>query len=328
MASSSVTDPVIALVILVFVDAVDAGSPLPGAGARAAEEALGPDVTVAARRLPGDSPLNTVIDRGREEHATIVARISWMDDKRTNARLEVAATDASFVRSSTVSFDAADPVAERGRALGLVLAALVAPEKQAHMDRARAAQAAAPPVAAVATSPPLPQPERRLALDAAVEGGFALAGAGSGVGGALGLRWHPARRIGLRLGAQARFGEVARAQSAAMDLAAAAGVAVFALAPSAERRLAIALRADALLIYQSLSHLSDDDPAPVRSARLLPGVMALAEAQWAVSPTLALVLAGGAEIALGSTDVFVHQEKVAELAPLRLVLQGGLVARF
>ena len=319
----------LALVILVFVDAVDAGSPLPVAVARAAEEALGPDVTVSTRRLAGDSPLNALVDSAREEHATIVARITWTDEKRTSARLEVAATDASFVRSSTVSFDAGDPVAERGRALGLVLAALVAPEKQAHLERARTAQATAPPAVAVAASAPLPQPERRLALDAAVEGGLPLGGAGTSVGGALGLRWNPSRRIGLRVGGQARFGEVARAQSNAVDLAVAAGVALFAIAPPPSKDgLALALRLDALLLYQSLSHLSDDDPAPVRSARLLPGAMVLAEAQWAVSPTLALVLAAGTEIAFGQTDVYVHQEKVAELAPFRLIVQGGLVARF
>ncbi len=318
----------IALVILIFVDAADAGSPLPDAVAQAAQEALGADVTVTTRRLDDAAPLAGLVDKGRAEQATIIARITWMDDKRSNARLEVAATDGSFARTSTVSFDAADPTAERGRALGLVLAALVAPEKQERIERARAAQATAPPAVAVASAPPPPQPERSFALDAAVEGGFAVGGAGTNVGGALGLRWNAARRIALRVGGQARFGEVARAQSTATDLAVAAGVTVFAIAPSNERRLAIGLRADALLIYQSLAHLSDDDPAPVRDGRFLPGVMGLAEAQWAVSPTLALVLAGGAEVAFGTTEVFVRQEKVAELAPLRLVLQGGLIARF
>ena len=45
--------------------------------------------------------------------------------------------------------------------------------------------------------------------------------------------------------------------------------------PSAERRFGLAVRADALLLYQSLSHLSRDDVAPVRSGRFLPGAGAL-----------------------------------------------------
>jgi hypothetical protein len=61
---------------------------------------------------------------------------------------------------------------------------------------------------------------------------------------------------------------------------------------------------------------------------VLPGVAALVEGQLAVSPTLALAVGAGPELAFGRTDVFVHQEKVAEIAALRLVVTGGLVARF
>ncbi len=52
------------------------------------------------------------------------------------------------------------------------------------------------------------------------------------------------------------------------------------------------------------------------------------KASFEVSPTLALVLGAGSEIAFGRTDVFVHQAKVAEIAPFRVVMTGGLVARF
>ena len=79
---------------------------------------------------------------------------------------------------------------------------------------------------------------------------------------------------------------------------------------------------------QSLSHLSQDDAAPAQRGRALPGAAVLLEGQWAVSPTLALLLGGGAELAFGRTDVLVHLQKVAELAPFRLVVQGGLVAQF
>jgi len=322
---------VIALIILVFVDAHDAATPLPGALARAAEEALGPESSVSVRALAGETPPATLVDAGRAAHATAVARISWTDARRAEARLEVVATDG-LTRTSTIAFDASDPLAERGRALGLVLAALLAPEKQAH-ERERAAREnpAAPPAASIGSaSPPGPPvtPARRLALDAAVAGGFALEGAGSGVGGALGVRWHPGRRIGLRIGVGARFGEIRAAQAVTMTGAAAAGVVAYVIPPAEERRLALGLRADALLLYESLSHLSADDTAPARGVRLLPGAAARVEGQLAISATLALFLAGGAEIAFGRTDVFVHQEKVAELATLRLVVDGGLVARF
>jgi len=321
---------VIALIILVFVDAHDAATPMPGALARAAEEALGPQSSVSVRTLAADTPPAALADAGRAARATAVARITWTDARRAEARLEVVATDG-VTRSSTIAFDASDPLAERGRALGLVLAALLAPEKQ-QVERERAAREnAAAPAATVASVPPpgpVVAPPRRFALDAAVAGGFAIDGAGSGVGGALGLRWHPTRHIGLRIGAGARFGEVRDAQATTLTLAAAIGLIATLVPPADERRLALGLRVDGLLLYESLSHLSSDDVQPMRGARLLPGAAARVEAQLAVSATLGLFVAAGPEIAFGRTDVFVHQDKVAELVPFRLIVEGGLVARF
>ena len=318
----------IALVILVFVDAHDAATPLPGALARAAEEALGPDASVSIRPLPPDATTTEMLDAGRAAHAMAVARVAWVDERHTEARLEIVGADGGPARASTITFDASDPIEERGRAIGLILAALLAPEKQAQRERERSARAQPPPIAAVVAPPPPPPAPRRFALDAAVEGGLAIDGAGSGVGGAIGLRWHLEDRVAIRLGIQARLGQVAVAQAAAMDLAGAAGLVLFLVPPSDGTRYALALRADALLIYDSLSHLSFDDPEPVRGARLLPGAQALIEGQAALSPTLGLQLAVGPEFAFGRTDVFVHQEKVAELSPFRLVVAGGLVARF
>jgi len=186
----------------------------------------------------------------------------------------------------------------------------------------------APAAATVASAPPPPPPARRFALDAGAEAGFALGGFGSGAGGAIGLRWQPGSRFGFRVGVQARFGEVGVAEATATDLGAAAGVVLFLIPPADERRFALALRADAILLFESLSHLSPDDAEAVRGSHLLPGAAGLVEGHFAVSSTLALVAGAGPEIAFGRTDVFVHQEKVAEIAPFRLVVTGGLVARF
>jgi hypothetical protein len=319
---------VIALVILVFVDAQDAATPLPGALARAAEEALGSDVSVSIRALASDVAAPELIEAGRAEHASAVARITWTDERRSEARLDVVSPDGRPARSSTIAFGASDPLAERGRAIGLVLAALLAPENRARLDRAKTAEAVVAPAATVATSSAPPSPARRFALDAAAEAGFAVGGVGSGAGGTIGLRWHSGSRFGLRIGMQARFGEVGVAQAAATDVGAAAGLVLFVIPPADQRRFALALRADAILLYESLSHLSSDDPEPVRGAHLLPGAAVLVEGQLAVSPTLSLALGAGPEIAFGRTDVFVHQQKVAEIAPFRLVVTGGLVARF
>jgi len=319
---------VIALVILVFVDSHDAATPLPAALARAAEEALGSDVSVSIRTYQDDPLATPLVDAGRAAHATAVARVTWTDDQRSQARLDVVSTDGGPARNSTIVFNASDPSTERGRAIGLVLAALLAPENRARLDRAKGARADLTPAAVVATATAPPTPARHFALDAAAEGGFAVGGIGSGAGGTIGLRWQPGSRVGLRVGLQARFGEAGVAQAAATNLGAAAGLVLFVIPPVDERRFALALRADALLLYESLSHLSSDDREPVREAHVLPGADALVEGQFAVSPTLALALGAGGEVAFGRTDVFVHQQKVAEIAPFRLLLTGGLVARF
>src|SRR5204862_6910543 len=154
----------------------------------------------------------------------------------------------------------------------------------------------ASPAAVVAMAPSVQPPPRHVALDAAAEAGFALGGAGSGAGGTIGLRWQLGPRIGLRIGMQARFGEIGVSQAAATDLGAAAGVSLYLVPPAEQRRFALSLRADAILLYESLSHLSQDDPEPVRGAHLLPGAAALLEGELAVSPTLALVLGAGPEI--------------------------------
>ena len=318
----------IALVLLVFVDAHDAATPLPGALARAAEEALGSDVSVSIRTVASDMPTPALIEAGRAVHATAVAKITWADEQRSAGRLDVLSVDGGPARSSTLAFSASDPLAERGRAMGLVLAALLAPENRARLERAKTARADVSPATVVATTPPVPPSPRHFALDAGAEAGFAVGGAGSGAGGTIGLRWQLGPRFGLRIGMQARFGEVGVAQAAATDLGGAAGVSLYLIPPAEQRRFALSLRADAILLYESLSHLSPDDPEPVRGAHLLPGAAALLEGELAVSPTLALVLGAGPEIAFGRTDVFVHQAKVAEIAPFRLVVTGGLVARF
>ena len=322
----------IALLILVFVDAHDAATPLPGALARAAEEALGSGARVSIRTLDRPWPIMGLADAGRAEHAAAVARIAWTDERRTEARLEVIGADGGPTRASNIVFADSDPLAERGRALGLVLAALVAPEKQARLEREAAApREIAAPAPTVVASPPPPlssAPPRRFALDAAAVGGFALAGDGSGVGGTLACAGMPPAGSGC-----GSAGRRASARSPARRpprwiWRPPRVWSVSVIPPSDERRFGLAIRADALLLYQSLSHLSQDDAAPAQSGRALPGAAALLEGQWAVSPTLALLLGGGAEIAFGRTDVIVHLQKVAELAPFRLVVQGGLVAQF
>src|SRR5581483_604065 len=171
--------------------------------------------------------------------------------------------------------------------------------------------------------PAAPAAAPRWALDAAAEGGLAIGGSGSGAGGALGLRWQALRRVGLRLGVAGRFGQIGQAHATMMTFSAAGGVIASVLEPRPDRRLALALRADALLLYETLSHFSSDNDQPVRQGRLVPGATVMAELRWSLGTAAALLLAAGPEVVFGTTRVFVHDAEVTTLAPVRAVVLGG-----
>lgn len=302
----------------------------------AAERALGPGAEISVRTIADGTPDEEVIEAGRAARAGAVVRVRWVDGELLRARLEVTVLASSRHAVETLAFSPVDPLAERGRAIGLVIASLLRPDVEPQVERTAAADerpAAAPisPAAAAAAVPAAPTiapASHHRALDAAVEGGVAVGEQGSSWGGAFGYRWRPWPRLGGRIGMRARFGEVTEAQSSSLSAAIAAGLIGALVTSGDDRRFGLALRADALLLYESLSHLSDDDPTSVRRGRWLPGAALLAEASWAFGSNVAITFGSGAELAFGRTDVYVRQLKVAELAPLRFLLQGGLLVWF
>jgi len=351
---------VIALVILVFLDAADAGTPLPEALARAAEQALGPGTKVAVRGVADPLSEREMLDAGKAAAATAVARLTWLDAQHLRATLDLhvfASTGAGAGASNrqltqTLAFEATDPLGERGRAIGLVLAALLAPDRGKPGDearnpappetRARADMPAPPPpnpqtsatiVAATATAPSLsssPSPTRIASwfLDAAAEGGIAVGGAGSGLGGALGLGRRMTDRLDWRIGVRARYGEVGSAQASVLSAGLAAGLGLTVRRAAERQALELDLRLDGLLLYEALFHFSPDDADQVQKGRLVPGASLTAGARYLLGPGAAIFLGVGPEVAFGRTDVLVHLQKVAELVPLRVSIQGGLRMTF
>jgi hypothetical protein len=327
---------VVALVILVFLDVVDAGTQLPGALSRAVEQALGPGTTVMVRAISDEPPERELVATGRAEGASAVARLSWTDSQRLHGSLEVHVLASDRRATETLTFEASDPLVERGRALGLVLAALLAPENSRVRDeriptppetRARSDTGPPSPVAVSNDLPAVPRPGGWF-LDASAEGGVAIGGAGSGLGGSIGLGHSSAGRLGWRMGARARFGEIGEAQASILSAGLAAGVVVTLLRAADRPHFELALRLDALLLYEALSHFSSDDVEHVRRGRVVPGAALWAEAAFLLAPGAAVVVGAGPEAVFGRTDVVVHETKVAELVPLRVSMHGGLRITF
>ena len=327
----------VALFIVVFLDAQDAASPLSQGLARAMEQTLGPRATVVVRPVPPDADERALFEAARAQNSTAIARVTWSDAQRLQGTVEVRVFSDERRSSETVAFQATDPLLERGRALGLVIAALLTPAGSRNHDvrgpplvdaSARAASEGSVAAAVVPGPPPAWSGAGAWFLDAAAAGGFALGGAGSGLGGTIGMGRSFGERFGWRIGARARFGEVAEAESSNLSAGLSVGLIVTARRVAAGERFALDLRLDALLLYEALSHLSPDDAERVSKGRLLPGAALVAEGRYHLGPGAALVLGGGPEFLFGHTDVVVHQSKAAELVPLRAAVHAGLRIAF
>ena len=326
-------------VLLLFVASAEADGEATTALVAAASRELGAGLEIRIERYeavpPGDREL---IARSREEGAIGSARVVWNDSTRTRAAIDVHLLAGEVAYHRVLVFEPHDALVERGRAVGLVLATVLLAGRDPRGE-ALPAQPPPPPAptaggeAAVSTSEEPTTPTNvgppRWALEAFGEGGLALGGAGSGLGGGLAGRFHGAGKWGARLGARFRAGSVSVAQ--ASSLAAAISLGGFrslATLAGPQRTWDLGARAEIMLLYEALTHFSSDDPAPVHRGRVLPGAAALLEARWNLAPSAALHLAGGVETALGVTSVVVRGIEVTELAPVRLILEAGFLARF
>jgi hypothetical protein len=167
----------------------------------------------------------------------------------------------------------------------------------------------------------------RWSLEAFGAGGLAFTGAGTGLGGGLALRTHWTDRWGLRVAARVRAGSIDAAEASSLNLALAAGGFRVLVGQPGSARPSLGLRAEALLLRESLTHFPPGDSAPMRRGRWLPGAAATLELELPFAPTAALHLGLGLELA-PRTDVFVGGVEVAHLGPLRGVAEAGFRARF
>jgi hypothetical protein len=96
------------------------------------------------------------------------------------------------------------------------------------------------------------------------------------------------------------------------------------------RRFSLALRVEALLALQVASRFVTQGDSTARESRWIPGGTGAMEAAAWLSPSVAVVLAGGLEVVAGHTDVFVGNGDmlVAVIPSSRLIGEAGLRVRF
>ena len=188
------------------------------------------------------------------------------------------------------------------------------------------APAALPPVAAIAAAPPAlghaePEAPSSFSLEASFHGAATLGAVSPSAGGALTLQWHATPWLALRAGAALGVGALPEISEARYsELFAGAGLAWTPWVATPEHRLGAALSLD--LGAQQLTVFSDER-AQTRG-RWLPALRPRLEVALAATRHLALVLSGGATVALADTQVVVAGQEAAHLSPVTLFSELGL----
>jgi hypothetical protein len=309
----------IAPLILVFVASADADGPVVAAMVHALERALGEArVTIQGTGQAAAGPAG-LAEAARGADAAAAVSITLRDGTAPRAAVTVHVLASGDTHDQTLTFEPSDPPGERGRAIGFLIASYLLP-----------APARAEPVVASAPAARGASPAQatRWALEAFGAGGLVFGGAGTGLGGGLALRTHLTGRWGLRLSGRALAGSVDAARASSLNLALAAGGFRALLGQPGSARPSLALRGEALLLRESLTHFSPGDPTPVQRGRWLSGAAVTFELEWPFAPAAAVHLGLGLELELGRTDVFVGGVEVAHLGPVRGVGEAGFRARF
>jgi hypothetical protein len=353
-------DPV---TLVVLVAAGGAANPATVAMAHAARDTLS-GVSVDVRETPGEPNDDDALATEQRSHAAAVVELTWNDADRLRATLRVhfAATGRWVQRS--IGFTPSDPAAERGRSLGFAVAAtlpevLPNPTPASEAVPETGASGHTPIAEPLSAVPPAPEPAApslpprltpgaessdsaprestgatartnrpSIEIDVMAVGAIGIAGSGAGAGGGGAVQWFVTPSLSLRLGASETTGSLDLAAANMFMVATVAGVALHPLRAAPGRRLGLSLRADYLLLFQSVTHFDFDDPKPVTRDRFLSGIDAFVDANWLLSTDVALLAGVGLEDVFAPTYVDLKDARVATLPPLRGAAEVGFGIRF
>jgi hypothetical protein len=316
--------------LVIYLSAADAADPGAPVLVRSAQEVLGDQAQVELRTTASELPDSALssTEPGVDAAATVV----WLNSEHRRAAVRCYVGRLHRVVKRELSFDEdADPK-ERERMLGFVVASLLTPETEqsvapaprpddAHVPRNALEERNAPPAAA-------PAREHFVGMAELVGlGATGIGGAGAGFGASLAGRWLFAPSLAVRLAAGLRRGDIPRASAISEMEFVGIGLAVESPVTRSSR-FSMGGRASALVLRHELDHLSADDAVPDRKSRVMPGADAVLEGGWRLSSSAGVVVGVGAELALGHTDVIVKGKKVAEIPPLRGLVELGIQAKF
>jgi hypothetical protein len=312
------------VILAIIVASGEAHSPVTSAMVAASGEALGGEISVQVREAVAPSDQEAL----RIEAVTApraIAEVLWSDAAHEHAhlRVHVARTDRWVDR--TIDFVVADGLSERGRTLGFAIASML-PEADPvlQVTEPRAIEATAPP-----TVPPS-QPFLPRSIGLAFVGSDGIAGPTTGIGGAADVAFALTESTAVRLSFALWRGSIPTV--AATDLTGHVGLGGIwlPLTPTASRRWGFGVGADALVVYQGISHVHATGGTEWKS-KVSPGMDLAIDARFRVAPNVELFATAGPEVVLGSVDVIVVSTTATRevtLPVLRAVGQAGLRLRF
>jgi hypothetical protein len=166
------------------------------------------------------------------------------------------------------------------------------------------------------------------ALDLFAIGSWPVTGEGGDGGGGVAGSWFPVPSASLRLSGGVRAGSSGLVQTSTLSVPMTVGVGWHAVRTTLSRPFGIALRADYVLLYESLQYMRLGGGG--MRDRWLSGVGAAADALWLFSPDVEAFMGPALEYAFGSTivDAQVPHRVQTTLPPLRAIIEVGVRVRF
>ena len=308
-----------ALTLIVLVAAGEANDRATLAMERAARGALAPDTRLEIREARGAPSDAEALADERRAHADVVAEILWSDPTHRRATLRLHFAGSSRWIDRSIGFAASDADAERGRTVGFALLSML-PET--------------PPATPIPTPTPTPtpippgSPDHLPSALVEVTGLGAIGGDANGLGAAGGAHWFALRPLSLRVGGGVLAGSLARVQGTTTTAFASAGLSLHPWRAVPDRPFGLSVRVDYLVLRQSITHFSPDDPSPATLARWLSGVDAAVEVEWLFAKDVGALLGAGIVDVFDATFVDLRDVRVATIPPVRGFAEAGLRIRF
>jgi hypothetical protein len=274
--------------------------------------------------------------------ATATVVVTWRDAQRlvSDVRVRAAAADGKpKLTERIIIFSARDLPAERGRALGLVIASILTdtwggapgaapPPPQPASVAAAAVDAEVPPILAVAPRAPAP-PLLRWGLDMSVISAVdAQEDFDDTIGGLIGFRRCFSPRWALRLGVGFRVADLDGAAATARTTLGSLGI-VWSSSRFAEgRRLGFAARADLLGVHETIARTLANDDDTETLGHWTAGADLVGQVGLGLAAGTSLVLGAGLEGFLSGQSLATPGATPAIVPRGRIIFELGVLSRF